>query len=502
MPAQRRPAPLDYGCDADYGCNAIGTRSGRRGVAERGDNVIDHFLDHDTVVALAHHPDHRLGAGRADQQPAMAVEPFFAGVNRGFDLGVVERLAAAIAHILQDLRQRVEAMTDLRHRAAKFLHHREHLKGCDKTVAGGGVVRQNDVTGGFAAEIVAAAQHLFEYIAVADRRAHEFDALAFEEAFQSEIRHHGCYDTWLGEATVFLPALRDHREQLVAIDQVSAFIDENDAVGVAIERDANVGAHFANLAAQRLRRGGSAFLVDIESVRVDADSDNIGAQLPQRFRHHLIGRAVSAIDHHAQAVEAEIARQRALGEFDVAVMDTVDPAGTPETGALRQTLVERLVQQSLDLLIDIVGQFKALRAEQLDAVVFEQIMRSGNHHAEIGTHRLGQHRHRRRRHRAKQQHIHADRGKSGHHRVFDHVAGKTRILADDDAVAMLAALKHQTSRLPDLERQLRRNQTVGTAPNPIRPEIFAAHVTPSIAQASQATRQEASNARHHTVQAL
>src|SRR5712672_937777 len=340
-------------------------------MAQRRDDVVDHFLDQDTVVALAHHPDHRFGAGRADQQPAMAVEPLFAGVDRRLDVGIVEWLAAAIAHVLQDLRQRLEAMTDLRHRTAKFLHHREHLQRRDKTIAGGGVVRQNDVTGRLATDIVAAAQHLFENIAVADLRAHELDTLAFEKALQSEIRHYGGDDTRLGEAAVFLPALRDHREQLVAIDQMSALIDKDDPIGVAIECDTDVGAHFAHLAAQRFRRGRSAFLVDIESIRVDADGNNIGAQLPQRFRHHLIGRAVGAIDHYAQTVEAEIARQRALGEFDVPVMDAVDAAGAPETGALRQTLVERLVQQSLDLLFDIVGQFKALRAEQLDAVVFE-----------------------------------------------------------------------------------------------------------------------------------
>ena len=206
---------------------------------------------------------------------------------------------------------------------------------------------------------------------------------------------------------------------------------------------------------------------------------DIGAQLPQRFRHHLVGGAVGAIDHHAQAVEAEIARQRALGEFDVAVMDAVDAAGAAETGALRQFLVERFVEQLLDLLFDVVGELEALRAEQLDAVVLEQIVGGGNHHAEIGAHRLGQHRHRRRRHRAEQQHVHADRGESGHHRVFDHIAGKTRILADDDAMAMLATLKHQSGRLPDLERQLRRDQTIGTAPNPVRTEIFAVHISPS-----------------------
>src|ERR1700678_259930 len=53
--------------------------SRRCGVAQRGDDMIDDFLDQDAVVALAHHANHRFGSGRADQQSAMAVEPLFAG---------------------------------------------------------------------------------------------------------------------------------------------------------------------------------------------------------------------------------------------------------------------------------------------------------------------------------------------------------------------------------------------------------------------------------------
>ena len=150
------------------------------------------------------------------------------------------------------------------------------------------------------------------------------------------------------------PALRDHREQLIAVDHVAALVDDDDAVGVAVQRNADVGAHFAHLAAQRFRRRGAAILVDVESIRLDADGDDVGAQFPQRFRHHLVGRAMGAIDHHPQAVEAEIARQRALGEFDVAVMHAVDAAGTTEAGALRQLLVEILVEQLLDLFFDVV----------------------------------------------------------------------------------------------------------------------------------------------------
>jgi hypothetical protein len=65
-------------------------------------------------------------------------------------------------------------------------------------------------------------------------------------------------------------------------------------------------------------------------------------------------------------------------------------------------------------------------------------------------------------------------------------------------MAVIAALKHQSGRLPDLEREFRRNQTIGTAPNPVGTEIFAAHVTPRASQAIQ----EALRARYHGVQGL
>ena len=259
---------------------------------------------------------------------------------------------------------------------------------------------------------------------------------------------------------------------------MAALVDDDDAVGVAVQRDADVGAHLAHLAAQRFRGGRTAFLVDVETVRLDADRDHVGAQLPQRFRHHLVGGAMGAIDHHAQTVEAEVARKRALGEFDVAVVDAVDAAGAAEAGALREFSAEILVEQLLDLLLDVVGQFEAERPEQLDAVVLEQVVRGGDHHAEIGAHRLGQHRYRRGRHRADQQHVHAHRGEARHHGVLDHVAGQTGVLADHHPVAVLAALEHQARGLPDFERQFRRDHAIGPAPNAIRPEILAAHATP------------------------
>ena len=174
-----------------------------------------------------------------------------------------------------------------------------------------------------------------------------------------------------GEQPVVPPAFRDHRQQLVAIDNMSLLVDDNDAVGVAVERNADVGAHLAYLAAQRVGRRRTAFAVDVEAVGLDADRNDIGAELPERIRRDPVAGAVGAIDHDAQTFKREIARQRALGEFDVAVVDAVDPLGAAEFASFGQALGNVGVDQPLDVLLDLVRKLVAVRAEQLDAVVVE-----------------------------------------------------------------------------------------------------------------------------------
>ena len=196
-------------------------------------------------------------------------------------LGMFQRLAVLIADVLEDLRQRIETVADFRHRPVVLLDHRQNLQCGDEAVAGGGVVRQDDVAGRLAAEIVAVLAHMLEHVAVAHRRADQFDALPFEMPLEPEIGHHGADDAGLRQPVVFLPAFRDHRHQLVAIDDAPALVHDDHAVGVAIERDADIGAHLHHLAAQRLRRGGAAILVDVEAVGFDADGEDLGAELPR-----------------------------------------------------------------------------------------------------------------------------------------------------------------------------------------------------------------------------
>ena len=147
----------------------------------------------------------------------------------------------------------------------------------------------------------------------------------------------------------------------------------------------------------------------------------------------------------------------------------------PSEADLASRFGEIAVHQLFDLQLDVVGQLVAVRAEQLDAVVVVRIVRGRDHHAEVGAHRAGQHGDRRRRHRAGQQHVHADRGEAGHHRVFDHVAGEAGVLADQHTVAMVAVAEHQAGGLAHLERKLRRDRGVGAATNAVGSEMLADH---------------------------
>ena len=90
-------------------------------------------------------------------------------------------------------------------------------------------------------------------------------------------------------------------------------------VRIAIERDADIGAHLVDLLLQRDRAGGAAIEIDVGAVRLVADRDDLGAELPEHGRRHLIGSAIGAIDGDPQALQRHVARQRALGMFDIAV---------------------------------------------------------------------------------------------------------------------------------------------------------------------------------------
>ena len=157
-------------------------------------------------------------------------------------------MAVLVADVLQDLRQRLEAIADLAHRLAALRHHGEELKRGDQAVAGGREIRQHDMARLLAADIVAVLAHMLDHVAVADRRALQTETEVLQIALEPEIGHHRGDDAAAGEPPAPQPGLGDDRHQLIAVDHVALLVDDDHAVGVAVERDADIGAHLVDLA--------------------------------------------------------------------------------------------------------------------------------------------------------------------------------------------------------------------------------------------------------------
>ena len=137
-----------------------------------------------------HDADDGLGARRADDETAALRRAAPCPTSMAcLTPACLQRRAVGVAHVLQDLRQRLEALAHLAHRLAGADHHRQHLQRSHQAVAGGGEVRQHDVARLLAADVVAVLAHVLHDVAVADRRARQRQARALEVALQAEVRH-------------------------------------------------------------------------------------------------------------------------------------------------------------------------------------------------------------------------------------------------------------------------------------------------------------------------
>src|SRR6478752_5227185 len=133
--------------------------------------------------------------------------------------------------------------------------------------------------------------------------------------------------------------------------QLSALVDDQDTIRVTIERNADIGAHLADLCAKRAQVGRPAIFVDVEAVRIDADRDDVRTHFPQCPRSNAIGGAVGTVDDHTQAFERHGLGQGQLGELDVAILHAVDATSTAEVSALGELLAEVGLNQMLSSLL-------------------------------------------------------------------------------------------------------------------------------------------------------
>ena len=211
-----------------------------------------------------------------------------------------------------------------------------------------------------------------------------------------------------------------------------------------------------------------------------AELDHLGAELPQDLGRDAVSGAVGAVDHDLQAIQRHAARQARLQRLHVATARALQAHRAPQPVGARQALVARPEHAVLDHQLDLVRQLVAVRAEQLDPIVLIRVVRSRDHHAEVGAQRAREHRHARRGQGPEEGHVHPHGDEPGGERRLQHVAGETGVLADDHAMPVVAPGEVTPRGHAQPQCRLRgHRRLIGGTANAIGTEQPTAHDSPA-----------------------
>jgi hypothetical protein len=275
---------------------------------------------------------------------------------------VFEIDAAGGAHVDQDLRVARHLRRECRQWNLRARDEIADQQAREQPVAGRGVLAEDDVPRLFTADRDSALVHGCDDVAVADRCFDDLDPRIAQCVPQPEVRHHRDDD----RAGVRVE--REHRHDLVTVDQRAVLVDGEDPVGVAVEREPERGTAFNDGALQRLGMGRSTSIVDVATVGFGMDHGHVGARVAQHAWPHRKRGTVRAVDHDAQTGEGS-ARERTEQVPDV----QVEVRGVGRLVDRRHRAVTGR-ELALDRGFDVVGQLAAVATDYFDAVVSPRVV--------------------------------------------------------------------------------------------------------------------------------
>ena len=206
-------------------------------------------------------------------------------------------------------------------------------------------------------------------------------------------------------------------------------IHHDQPVTVAIQRNTDIGPHARHGQLQQLRRHGPAAIVDIAAIGRAAHGHDLGTQVRQHPRAHLVGGAVGAVDHDLHARKIHAAGHRRGAEGLIVRAHLVHAHGPAQLPRLARHRTAR--QLRLDLLLELIRELAALVIKKLDAVVIVGIVRGADHDPEPAFELARQIGDAGSRQRPDEHHIHTGGHEARLQRRFKHVAGQARVLADE-----------------------------------------------------------------------
>ena len=151
-----------------------------------------------------------------------------------------------------------------------------------------------------------------------------------ERFIQAEIAHDGGDQRIVAQLAGAQKIDSGNGEDFVTIDNLAVVVAEQDAIGIAVVSDADIGVAQLHGALNFLRVRAAATVVNIHAVRLIVNNGDIGAELAQDARRRFVSGAVGHIDSDTHFFERHFSGETRLGEFNVAAKRVVDARGASD----------------------------------------------------------------------------------------------------------------------------------------------------------------------------
>src|SRR5438552_17064685 len=138
----------------------------------------------------------------------------------------------------------------------------QDLERREDAVTGRRVLTEDDMSRRLTAELRAQALHRLPDVPISHLRTLETDSVTSEHVFEPAIRHDRANDDLRAQLVVAYEVTCYERKHEVAVVGAAAFVDDDHAIAIAVEREAGVGFVVDDKLLERLRRGRAAALVD------------------------------------------------------------------------------------------------------------------------------------------------------------------------------------------------------------------------------------------------
>ena len=310
------------------------------------------------------------------------------------------------------------------------------------------------MAGLLAADRIIMLEHFLQHIAVANSSLNSMAAMSLHSLMQTNVAHNRGNEHIVMQLAALHKLQSANQHNLVAVHSLAVFVNNQAAVSVAVVSNANMSANLDNLLLQSLQMRRAAAVVDVQTVRLVEDSNNLCAQAAQDNRRNLAVSTIGAVHNDFQAVELCISSAQDMLDIQSGQILFVDNL-TNAAAASCLRIINRRSDNSSDFVLYGIRQLMTGLREEFNAIILERIVGCRNNHACVRLYLASEEGNCRSRHYAQKMCVAAGAADACCQSAFQHLTAATGISADNNLRTGNLTTKIFCSCITKLKGQLR-----------------------------------------------